>query len=1131
MEFTIYSVGNIEFLYQILNSVAMICGTGDFAKLVSIGFLLGILYIGFQTIYQGGQRINIAQTLTCFIIYLCMFGPSCTVVLEDVYEGRNRVVDNVPLGVGASGMAISNIGFKITQMFEQGFGDVQRTTEHGYAHPLQIVNNIRSMTMSDKLFEAIDRTFPAPGEGHNYYSSREALMNYLTDCTMVNVALGVTNKEVLKKSTWGANFQCASEAHGTKLPLPGVPNQGYVSCNAGWTYLNDTFDSSVNQQAFKEVINLAIGAASTNDQGAPVPDQDFDELQDGLSTLGFDLQGTQELMKTLCIESVYDDAAAQFYATYQDRVSAVAVRQAIMQRNTQWAAESEMFLNSARALMSFFEGFLYAITPIMGLLIGVGGFGLSLVGKYFLLIAWVQLWMPVLAITNLYTLLGARSDVVSALGSLEDVSMYGFNELWVNNSTWVATGGMLCAATPMIALFLITGSHYAFTSLAGRLGGQDHFNEKTVTPDAAVNGPAIQNAPMHTRTMGEGVVMSGASIPKINLQQSYDNAMSETMSNIDAYARQAALASLKSTAATNAVGSTKQQAIDNTDHFQSALVDSKSTSLTDTVQTSSQAMQSAARESGLTSSLGGKLGASFGGDASAGGVGGKNFSIGEGWKAAKNTRKDLGNPTTNPFAAPVSPQGGLPTQRSATFGQTQSGNHDISTGLYASGGLSGGINLGGDLSFAATERATDTNTFNKASSQGRGAGETKSDVYSYIDSRTSDLKKLSADQLREEAQKTDNQAYSDQLNLLASEVEKRDKLLSMRSSFGINQELNLAQATQGMSAREADDLDKFIGIVGMSKYSMDSDDRARYEQIDSNTEKYARALGGDIVRGRAAAQMAFLLQTGEASHMEFMQKVLDNNAHAVHTNPGMELPQKYQERDFSDQWVQKSDEFQHAEQQQAQRQQAAEKQLKEQELMPQSWMDHRKLGIGVVEDTTRANQAVVEARQKQEAVANIQNPPKELLGQEWASDLEKGPIESLFGDARNPAARAQYEGKWNDLTNAPERQRITGLTATQATFVGLAAKADTGLEAAGRVLGIETKNQQELKIGLNQLREENSKLMYGTTVDKLKEDQLNEVNKTTKGMALYLMGVAHAQNEGHAVAIKQFNTVHKAETD
>ena len=98
MEFTIYSVGNIEFLYQILNSVAMICGTGDFAKLVSIGFLLGILYIGFQTIYQGGQRINIAQTLTCFIIYLCMFGPSCTVVLEDVYEGRNRVVDNVPLG-------------------------------------------------------------------------------------------------------------------------------------------------------------------------------------------------------------------------------------------------------------------------------------------------------------------------------------------------------------------------------------------------------------------------------------------------------------------------------------------------------------------------------------------------------------------------------------------------------------------------------------------------------------------------------------------------------------------------------------------------------------------------------------------------------------------------------------------------------------------------------------------------------------------------------------------------------------------------------------------------------------------------------------------------------------------------
>lgn len=1104
MEFTIYSVGNIEFLYQILNSVAMICGTGDFAKLVSIGFLLGILYIGFQTIYQGGQRINIAQTLTCFIIYLCMFGPSCTVVLEDVYEGRNRVVDNVPLGVGASGMAISNIGFKITQMFEQGFGDVQRTTEHGYAHPLQIVNNIRAMTMSDKLFEAIDRTFPAPSEGHNYYSSREALMNYLTDCTMVNVALGVTNKEVLKKSTWGANFQCASEAHGTKLPLPGVPNQGYVSCNAGWTYLNDTFDSSVNQQAFKEVINLAIGAASTNDQGAPVPDQDFDELQDGLSTLGFDLQGTQELMKTLCIESVYDDAAAQFYATYQDRVSAVAVRQAIMQRNTQWAAESEMFLNSARALMSFFEGFLYAITPIMGLLIGVGGFGLSLVGKYFLLIAWVQLWMPVLAITNLYTLLGARSDVVSALGSLEDVSMYGFNELWVNNSTWVATGGMLCAATPMIALFLITGSHYAFTSLAGRLGGQDHFNEKTVTPDAAVNGPAIQNAPMHTRTMGGGVVMSGASIPNINLGQALNNAISQRNANIDALANQAAFTRVNSVGKTTSFDTSQGQSIDNSVGMTSSAGTNYGGTATENVQSGRKASTSASYESSLNSNINAQAGGSVGSSAGYDSKGSRTFQTTE--KAPRGETAQAASP----------------------------GRDTRAVGYQGTGGGSVGVNIGGGMQVSAGDKAADTKNFQKTSDQTKGAAATETVSADYVNKVASDLKKMSSKQLRTAAQNTDNKTYSDQLNLLASEMEAKEKLLSMQSTFGMNQQLNLSQATQGMSSYEIDNLDRYINQDVRQGYAgMSANERSMFDQIERNTDKYARSFGGDREKGRAAAQIAYLLQSGDSANFEFMQGLLNRNDHAVQTIPGMQAPEQYQQRDFGDQWVQRADSFAKDRNAVDNIHDDAQRAHPEQQYTNKDVMDHQDRSRNMAEIRTNRYQGEVQAIQREEAKKAIQNPPRDLIGQEWASDLDKGPVESLFGDARNPALRAQYESKWNDLENNPERQRITGLTATQSTFVGIAAKMDTLLDGRSLWEAITMKDgaSSQLPMALNQLREENAVLMYGKSVDKLDQNELNEVNKTTKGMALHLMGVAHAQNEGHAVAIKEFNTAYKAPTE
>ncbi|MCV5888804.1 conjugal transfer protein TraG N-terminal domain-containing protein, partial [Escherichia coli] len=76
--------------------------------------------------------------------------------------------------------------------------------------------------------------------------------------------------------------------------------------------------------------------------------------------------------------------------------------QAIQQRNTQWAAEQSMFMSVVRPMLTFFEGFVYAITPIMGFIIVMGSMGMTLAGKYFQTVLWIQLWMPVLSITNLF---------------------------------------------------------------------------------------------------------------------------------------------------------------------------------------------------------------------------------------------------------------------------------------------------------------------------------------------------------------------------------------------------------------------------------------------------------------------------------------------------------------------------------------------------------------------------------------------------------------------------------------------------------------------------------------------------------------------------------------------------------
>ncbi len=121
-----------------------------------------------------------------------------------------------------------------------------------------------------------------------------------------------------------------------------------------------------------------------------------------------------------------------------------------------------MFVSTMRPLMAFFEGFIYAITPLMGFLLVVGAFGLNMLGKYFQVVIWIQLWMPVLSIINLYISMAARNEF-SALVTAP-ISFYTLNSGSQALQTWLGVGGMLTAATPMIALFLVTGSTYAFTS-------------------------------------------------------------------------------------------------------------------------------------------------------------------------------------------------------------------------------------------------------------------------------------------------------------------------------------------------------------------------------------------------------------------------------------------------------------------------------------------------------------------------------------------------------------------------------------------------------------------------------------------------------------------------------------------
>lgn len=485
--FDIYSIGDSAFLAQILNAVAMICGTGDFSKLVSIGALLGVFAICIQSIINGVRELNIQHILIGLIFYAVFFYPSVTVTVEDSYTGQVRVVDNVPLGVGFSGSLISNIGYGVTELFEQSYQNVASMTNQPFAESLRelqaVRRNLNDATVIESLNDAISNA--------DDIDVARSLDNYIRECTFVKIALGEMTKEELKTLPWQQALQFNSSIYGTRLYLGNGVADENPTCAQAWTYISAALANTNNANVI-QAVNRAAGIMSNG-----IPAGDFGGVSQALNQLNLASNDAHDFIRAAILYPIVERAAAGYYNDFGDVSNAVMINQAISQRNVQWSAEQTLFMTTVRPMLTFFEGFIYAITPVMGFLFVIGIFGIRLAMRYFQTLLWIQLWLPVMSICNLYITMSASREMASYSADFL-TTFYGLERVDDVVSTWIATGGMLCAATPVIALFLVTGSTYAFTTLANRLGGGDHINEKLSSPDVAQPAPLFAQEAMQT---------------------------------------------------------------------------------------------------------------------------------------------------------------------------------------------------------------------------------------------------------------------------------------------------------------------------------------------------------------------------------------------------------------------------------------------------------------------------------------------------------------------------------------------------------------------------------------------------------------------------------------------------------
>ena len=463
---TIYSIGDARFLYTVLNGLVMIVNDPEFLMTIKIGFTIGAFYLALQGL-MAGKFPAFQHLLLSLLIYSALFGlptagnnyKGIDVDIYDVYTDTNRKVDNVPFGIALTASMLSTLTWKLTETFEQAFHttDAAKLTRNGYLSSLTKMMEARSKAMN---------------QFQNNPALAQSWLNYIKECTLIGIDLKFkTVHDVFNNSDVLAALEFPSEVFGTLIYRNGQPVN--VTCTEAFTWLKPKMVSWFDQQLQREHAspnrNLSLGSA--------------------LQSLSQGAESSRNFLMASALLPIYHDATIEKLQDMQQPQAAIMTQQAILQRNTQWAGEQHLFLSSMRAMMAYIEGFVFAVTPLMGLLVCVGLFGVRLAFKYLMLLLWIQLWMPVLAINNLYITLVSQGAMAALSAPI--TSFTGIMESGPILEYWLGVGGLMAASTPALVLMLLYGSAITATHLAGRMQSGDFVNEKIPAPDIMMPGSAI----------------------------------------------------------------------------------------------------------------------------------------------------------------------------------------------------------------------------------------------------------------------------------------------------------------------------------------------------------------------------------------------------------------------------------------------------------------------------------------------------------------------------------------------------------------------------------------------------------------------------------------------------------------
>lgn len=494
MSMNIYTTGSGEFLEIILNASAMITGSGFSEDLARIGFLIGLVLLSFQAIWNG-QGISFHKAGMLFVVYLMLYGPTTTAVIEDTTTNQVRIVDNLPIGPTFIGSVISTVAYNITKTSEQAFS-TPSMTNYGLFSSLNTLAKVRDVLRNPLALDSFVNYRRNGG-----WDLPKSVNEYLTFCTLNPINLrNYTTIDELYRGAGLESVLAAPLISQSAYIYDGQPNGRLDSC----TNIQPRLNAAI-REAMMDVMGEILDKGFAAEKAAGKVTTQFElqaQIDQSIQSFAMSAKSAQGYTEMSLIQPIFGDARVNALNHWQEQNAALALRESLNHQEIQWAGKGDTFKHYMRPMIAFFEGLLYAMTPFMAFALVLGDKGMSILGKYMVLPLAVALWMPLLSIVNAFTLWYAGAEM-QAIFDGYDATSQSFAMLQLLDidhaiSKALGVGGMLAASVPPLALFIVSGSAMVANSIMGQMTQGDKFRSEDVLPRAKEQAPVMATAAGYT---------------------------------------------------------------------------------------------------------------------------------------------------------------------------------------------------------------------------------------------------------------------------------------------------------------------------------------------------------------------------------------------------------------------------------------------------------------------------------------------------------------------------------------------------------------------------------------------------------------------------------------------------------